>query len=78
MNVEVHTYLVDAHSLRTRSLSYFGCNVYLICGEMTSLFLLVVRSILCYQLTAYSTELPASEQPVYILRIHSVYVFPRL
>ena len=46
MAVEVHTDLVDAQSLRTRVLkSFFLYRISAICGEVTSLFLPVVRSV---------------------------------
>ena len=48
MVVKVHTYLVDGQSLRTSILSFlFGYRINAISGKITSLFLLVVRSIVC-------------------------------
>ena len=48
MAVEVHIYLIDVQSRRTSiQVSYFGYRINTICGKITSLFLLVVRSIVC-------------------------------
>ena len=48
----IHTLLMVSHYARVYWVSYFGYRINATCGEITSLFLLVVRSIVCSTLTS--------------------------